>query len=329
MKYKNYKNLADDIAKYSYKLPNDVDLIVGIPRSGLLAANILSLNLNLPLADLEGLLEEKILTSGSTKLQKPSKLSDIKNILILEDSCLSGRSILEAKAKLAHLKDKYKITYAAVYGLDNSTDFVDIVFEIVPSPRMFEWNFIHHIFMEDACIDIDGVLCEDPTEEQNDDGEKYIDFILNARPFLRPTRTLGTLVTNRLEKFRPQTEEWLKNAGIKYKNLEMLNLTSKEERRKMSSMGLFKGEVYKKSDAKIFVESEISQAIDINLISQKPVLCIETNEIIYDAKSYKNIGAQYTKDAIKPIKKYIKNLLVSTIGIEKTNRIKAYIKGKR
>jgi uncharacterized HAD superfamily protein len=31
--------------------------------------------------------------------------------------------------------------------------------------------------LKKACFDIDGVLCADPLPEQNDDGEKYINFL--------------------------------------------------------------------------------------------------------------------------------------------------------
>ena len=37
---------------YAHRVPHDVDLIVGIPRSGMLVASILSLKLNLPMTDL-------------------------------------------------------------------------------------------------------------------------------------------------------------------------------------------------------------------------------------------------------------------------------------
>ena len=48
-------------------------------------------------------------------------------------------------------------------------------------------------------MDIDGVLCADPTPEENDDGEKYRHFLLNAPPLFIPKVTIGTLVTSRLE----------------------------------------------------------------------------------------------------------------------------------
>jgi len=42
---------------------------------------------------------------------------------------------------------------------------------------VFEWNALHHSNPERFCVDIDGVLCRDPTEAENDDGESYLEFL--------------------------------------------------------------------------------------------------------------------------------------------------------
>ncbi|TIT90581.1 MAG: phosphoribosyltransferase, partial [Mesorhizobium sp.] len=72
--------------------------------------------------------------------------------------------------------------YAAVFGLLSQHNETDIVFEVVPHPRMFQWNFMHHVFLEQCCVDIDGVLCLDPTADENDDGPAYEKFLTEARP---------------------------------------------------------------------------------------------------------------------------------------------------
>ncbi len=39
--------------------------------------------------------------------------------------------------------------------------------EVIDRPRIFEWNVLHHPgILKDACLDIDGVLCHDPSHEQ-------------------------------------------------------------------------------------------------------------------------------------------------------------------
>ena len=68
----------------------------------------------------------------------------------------------------------------AIYALGATKHKVDIYFELCEQPRMFEWNYMHHWALEYCCMDIDGVVCEDPALFQNDDGKKYLDFIENA-----------------------------------------------------------------------------------------------------------------------------------------------------
>lgn len=138
---------------------------------------------------------------------------------------------------------------------------------------------MHHVVMEESCVDIDRVLCLDPTGQQNDDGEAYRRFLSEALPLHATSRRIGYLVTSRLEKYRHLTEAWLKAQGIEYGRLVMLDLPSAAERRRLGAHGSFKAEFYRKSDATLFIESEHEQAEMIARLSGKPVLCIETNRI--------------------------------------------------
>mgnify|MGYP006922448723 CR=1 FL=1 len=50
---------------------------------------------------------------------------------------------------------------------------------------------MHHRYMKEACVDIDGVLCMDPLPKENDDGARYIDFIRNATILLLTASSLS------------------------------------------------------------------------------------------------------------------------------------------
>ena len=50
---------------------------------------------------------------------------------------------------------------------------------------------IHSTSLENCCVDIDGVLCKDPTAEDNDEGPNYERFLSNAVPLLHFTTTIG------------------------------------------------------------------------------------------------------------------------------------------
>ncbi len=52
MNYRSISDLNQVILKRLYIIPRDIDLIVGIPRSGMFPANLLALYLNKPVTDL-------------------------------------------------------------------------------------------------------------------------------------------------------------------------------------------------------------------------------------------------------------------------------------
>jgi uncharacterized HAD superfamily protein len=70
----------------------------------------------------------------------------------------------------------------------------------------------------------------------------------------------------------------------------MLDLPSKEERMRLGCHSQFKADVYAASNAVLFIESEYGQAQEIAAKAGKPVLCIETQHIIYPDSSPVTLG---------------------------------------
>lgn len=279
MNYKSFSNLSDDIRKNIAKVQNkQFDLIVGLPRSGMIPAYMIALYLNLECTDLKSFIDNEPLKKGKTRDSKKS-LSlphDAKKILMIDDSIMSGTSL--AKDLLLIPENlREMITTLAIYSSTESRDDVDVFFEYIPLPRVFEWNIFHHAILSNTCVDIDGVLCVDPTEEENDDGEKYIDFVLNATPLFLPTSRIHSLVTSRLEKYRSETEKWLSKHNIIYDNLIMLDLPSKEERQRLRAHGIHKANYYKSSETVFFIESDSRQSPEICNLTGKAVYCVDTN----------------------------------------------------
>jgi uncharacterized HAD superfamily protein/hypoxanthine phosphoribosyltransferase len=283
MNYRNITDLNNIILKRLNIIPRDFDLIVGVPRSGMLPANLLSLYLNRPYTDIHSFLNGHIYKAGARS--QFFDISEFKKILVVDDSIASGSAMVEVKESLKHLESKFDIKYCAVYIIPGKEKMVDYFFETVPLPRYFQWNILNHTTLEKACFDIDGVLCADPLPEQNDDGPKYIDFILNAPPLFIPGSKIGTIVTSRLEKYRKETETWLKANNIKYNDLVMLDLPNMEARQRANNHGDHKAKAYMAKPYVLFVESEYHQAVEINRLSKKPVLCTENFEMIFESES--------------------------------------------
>ena len=283
MYYRNISDLSQIILKRLSILPRDFDLIVGIPRSGMLPANLLALYLNKPYTDIHSFMNGHIYKAGARG--QFFDIKDFKKILVVDDSIASGAAMEECRKNLKELSDSFSFSYCAVYVIPGKEKMVDYFFETVPLPRYFQWNIFNHTTLEKACFDIDGVLCVDPTEEQNDDGEKYRDFVLHAPPLFIPGSKIGTIVTSRLEKYRTETETWLKENHVKYNQLVMLDLPNKEARMKANSHAEHKAKTYGSNPYVLFVESALYQAIEINRITKKPVLCTENFEMIFDSES--------------------------------------------
>lgn len=285
----NYKSIEDlnlDLLHNLQRIPHDIDLIVGVPRSGLLVANLIALILNLQITDVDGLLSDRIIGTGSTKTNYyrggVHHITECKKILVVEDSVYSGSSILSIKKRIEERCLPCEVLYFAAYVMPGKESLVDFYLQVLPGPRIFEWNLFHAARLENCCVDIDGVLCADPTKEENDDGEKYKYFLEHAAPKIIPTHKIRYIVSSRLEKYRPETEKWLEQNNIKYDKLFLLDSTA-EERRRKGLHALFKSEIYKQSDCGLFIESAASQAAMINISTGKPVYCLENNKL-YDEK---------------------------------------------
>lgn len=283
MRYVTITELSDIIRHNLWKIPHDIDLVVGVPRSGILPASMIALYLNTNLGDLDNLLEEKHFSIGRTR-QSFMNHHEIKKVLVVDDSVMSGGSIIEAKKKLEPISSKYDLTYLAPISSSNGTQYIDIFFEIIDEARVFEWNLFHHPYLINACFDLDGVLCCDPIID--DDGEQYIHFLETATPLFIPTAPIGAIITCRLEKYRKQTEAWLSKYNINYQKLIMLDLPTKTARIKWGKHGEYKGEYYKNSHCSIFIESSLRQAQIIAKISGKPVICVETNSVVRSQMSF-------------------------------------------
>ena len=279
MRYVTIKELSDLVRRNLWKVPHDVDLVVGIPRSGMLAANMIALFLNTNLSDIDSFVEGKVYCNGLSRGRYVRKSDAIRKVLVVDDSICGGTSLNDAKRKLEAVRDKgYELLFCVPIATSHGANLVDLCFEIIDDERVFEWNLFHHAILEKACVDIDGVLCPNP--EEDDDGEKYGVFLQETKPLFTPTVKINTLITCRLEKYRKQTEEWLKNNNVSYDNLVMLDLPDKASRVIWGKHGEYKGEYYKNSDCQLFIESSRHEAAVIVKNANKPVICIETNELL-------------------------------------------------
>lgn len=136
------KSIADmnaAIVANLHRIPRDVEAIVGIPRSGLLAASAIALHMQKPLTDVEGLCD------GRVYRRKLRKASTVNRILLVDDTVLHGTAMNQAVDLVRRARPKIRITRLAVYDSPVTPDgAVDLVCERVPGPRAFAWNLWKH-----------------------------------------------------------------------------------------------------------------------------------------------------------------------------------------
>lgn len=279
MTYRSIADLNARIVEQMHRLPRDIDLVVGVPRSGLLAANLFALYRNIPLADVDGFLEGRLL-GGGDRLRFREFQDSPRRILVIDDSIVTGSAMSRVRERLSNYSGSAPILYAAVFGCEGIEHDIDFVLERTPRNRIFEWNVFHRSLIGDACVDIDGVLCRDPTEEENDDSDRYVEFLKTATPLHLPSPEIGWLVTSRLEKYREYTEGWMAAHGIRYKNLIMRDLPNAAARRADIPHGEYKAGVILEVGARFFIESSEHQARQIARLSGKPVFCVSTRSLI-------------------------------------------------
>lgn len=280
MNYRSVADLSEDATALARTLPSDFDLVVGIPRSGLLASNLLCLQLNTRMTDVQGLREERLLTSGYRYEGEVDGFEDIDRVLVVDDSVDTGRQMEETRAELAEMDLPFDLEFAAIYVSRTGHRHVDHYVEVVRKPRAFEWNLMHHPILKHTCMGIDGVLCQFPANGVRADEDRYREFVRTVDPTAIPTERIGWLVTNRPEKYREETEAWLDRHGIHYDELVMRDSPDTATRRETIDHVEFKAQVYRSVDAELFVEGSPSQATGIAKLSRKPVFSYGSNELV-------------------------------------------------
>jgi|SRR5690554_701991 len=308
--FKSYADLSNDIKRNLHLITQEgFELIVGLPRSGMIPAYMISAYLNIDCTDIDSFVANTKLQRGITRTTKASLTypQDAKKVLIVDDSVYSGKSMKLALDKM-NIEIIEKIKTLAVYVNNDNPPFTDFYFEILNGKKLFEWGIFHNNIISNCCFDIDGVLCRDPLIDEDDDAEKYKDFIMNVEPLFLPTGRIHSLVTNRLEKYREPTENWLKKHNVLYDNLIMVELSNKEDKNLIDASVDNKAKYYKKSNTELFIESSLPQAEKIAVFAGKPVYCTDSNtyidpsplnKIIHNPSSYFSIQKNYWKHKVK------------------------------
>ena len=198
--------MSNIIRNKIHKVPDDVLLIVGIPRSGMLAALMIAEAINLPSVDIDKFLksDNNIVTlSGYRK--NLMNLNNRNAVMIVDDTVNSGLSLNNVKKQVidSNKNNTCKIYYCCVYAEgEHAKEMVDVYFcdNYIPNEKnyLYEWNIFHHYpdHSMTMMFDLDGVFCVNPPDDHNT--ELYENYIKDPIPLIIPTTKLGAICTYRL-----------------------------------------------------------------------------------------------------------------------------------
>jgi len=271
-----------DIKALLAKVPSDITAIAGVARSGLSVATMLAMYLQLPMITIRQTMNDIVPTGNGWRLGGSRHVDPAGKILVVDDTVMTGNSLKAIRPLVtAQLGNA---VYAAVYVNPTASLKPDIWAVDLPWPHILEWNIFNSVLSPSVAVDFDGILCHDCRPEQDDDGEKYLDFVRNAPPLYVPRKSpIPLIVTARIERYRHDTEAWLRRYGIQWKTLVMHPAATLHQRNQ-TDIAAYKASHYQAWAAQhraspgpvMFFESDDRQAQRIAQISGRMVICPHT-----------------------------------------------------
>jgi hypoxanthine phosphoribosyltransferase len=272
--YISWQQFNQDILDFSDSLKGKgYDAVIGVPRSGMVVASQMSIRLGVPLYSLGEY--GPIHLGGGLRVRSRDEMPDPSKALLVEDSTASGYSFKEACNWMGEAMENWNVHKAAIYSTGKQTESLDEYHRELELPHWFEWHLMWSSYLMEQWkvgVDFDGILCPDFTPEQDDDGWRYLDAMKKARCLVPAGTHIHAIITARLEKYRPWTQDWLEKHGVTYNHLVMGHWQTKEDRAR-ACLGSYKAEQCDKFDVGMFVESCPHQSQIIKSKRPHPVLC--------------------------------------------------------
>lgn len=267
------QDLQLDTKKLASRLPSDLSAVVGIARSGLMPASILSTMLHLPLYSVS---RAGVVDLGyGTRLGERGAPNGRSTVLLVDDTAFAGTAMRTYPAILERAFPGVHVLKAVIYASAEAHRLVDFYSVLLPKPHWLEWHWFNSPMVARAAFDFDGILCHDPEPGEDDDGPRYREFLRRAQPLYVPRHTrIPLVVTARLDRpeYRRLTQEWLARWRITAGRLVM-GPWSSVRARNPRSVARFKANQYRQSKLSLFVESDPKQAEAIAAQTGKRVLC--------------------------------------------------------
>jgi adenine/guanine phosphoribosyltransferase-like PRPP-binding protein len=275
--YVTVEDLARDTLTLVPHLPRDITRVVGSARGGLVPATLLSEMLHVPLTVVRNRLGDYIPASHGWRLLEGAPKHQ-GTTLVIDDTTMTGNSLLRIKQLLKTMPGAK--LFAAVYVNPAAVNKPDLWVRDLPWPHLLEWNLFNSVLLDSFALDFDGIVCHDCPVADDDDGPRYERWMREVRPIhLVRKHPIRLVVTARLEKYRPQTLEWMQRWGVRAKKLVMGPWPTIADRRRVD-IAAWKAEQLDRFlrkrggiPPKMFIESDPQQAKRIAELTGGLVVC--------------------------------------------------------
>lgn len=287
------QQLTHDVSALVSMLPSDITSVVGVARSGIKAAAMVAELLHLPLFAIRQTKHDVIAVGNGWRLGGASHVEPKDGrAIIVDDTVMTGNSYKD----IANIvKDQFpNAITSAIYVNPLAKRKPDLWVHELGWPHLLEWNVFNSVLSPNIAMDFDGILCHDCPPGSDDDGERYKRFINTARPKYLPRKVpIPLIVTARIERYRAETEAWLKRYGVSHYALIMHPAKSLRERQR-DDIAAFKAhhfEWWAKRHRPVpaplmFIESEDWQARRIAEITGRMVVCPGTASVYPSGLKY-------------------------------------------
>ncbi|MFT8438263.1 MAG: phosphoribosyltransferase [Oenococcus sp.] len=193
------------------------DLIVGLPRRGMIPATLIGLFLNKPVVSFNELNANMASEKIGYRLQEESAKfpKSYSNILLVDDSTDEGTVFEQAAAKLDDATAK-KVTTLSVYATEKGGHRVDLHLETLEEPKLYEWNILHKkAALADAAMRFEGIIATNALT-----GEWI--------PVTLPSYPIKVIYSGLREKHCDKLESFLNRHGVHFDELKMEIVSSRQ-----------------------------------------------------------------------------------------------------
>lgn len=252
---------------WANSLGDDYDVIIGIPRCGLLLASLIALRLGKPLATPDLFVKGEVWNHGNVKRFKKGT---IRKALVMDDSIHTGKS-MKKTIKLLNAYDKnLKIIKAALIITNASKKLINSYYKTISLPRLFEWEILQTKTGKTA-IELNGVIHNKLKGDFTSSPNLYCQLLKKVKPSFIPPFEVDVLFGYGTKNDQDQIENWLKTHNVRYKKLFLYDPSSEPE----SNYTYYKISKILNEGVSFFYETNFFEARRLHRITKIPVICFE------------------------------------------------------